>query len=442
MNGTPPARRILWFRGRTAARATVVSLAAVLASSPAGADPQAAAGPPFGETQAAETRAAETQAAGTQAAETQTAGTQAAGTAPAGTAKPASKIRSEEDGAFDVSSFLDTAYGFVPILVPITEPAVGYGGALGFVFINRPIAETAKAGFGRPNLTMVGGAATENGTRAVMAADVRQWMDDRVQTVAAILDAKLNLDFYGVGQDEVLEHDPLRYTLEPLGGGVRGRFRLGGSRLWVGVSYVLADTHISFDDQSLAAALLDPPEDSRIGGLTPSLTFDSRDNIFTPTRGTYFEGSTGVYDEALGGDTSFQRVALLWIVYRPLHPRVFFGVKSGLTFSFDNPPFYMLPYISLRGAPVLRYQGEEAAEVETEVRWQCWKRWSVVGFAGTGAAWNDFEDTEDVKSIVTGGAGVRYELARKYGLHFGLDAAWGPDDSALYIQFGSAWARP
>jgi hypothetical protein len=357
--------------------------------------------------------------------------------------KPASKLRSEEDGAFDVSSFLDKAYGFVPILMPITEPAVGYGGALGLVFINRPIAESVKAGFGRPNLSMIGGAATENGTRAVMAADVRQWMDDRVQTVAALLDAKLNLDFYGIGKDETLEHDPLRYTLEPLGGGVRGRVRLGASsRLWVGMSYALADTHITFDDASLAAALLDPPEDSRVGGLTPSIAFDSRDNLFTPTRGTYFEGSTGVFDEALGGDTSFQRVALAWIAYHPLSPRVFFGVRSGLTFSFSDPPFYMLPYISLRGAPVLRYQGEQVAEVETEVRWQCFKRWSVVGFVGTGAAWNGFQDTDDVKSIITGGTGFRYELARKYGLHVGADVAWGPDDSAIYIQFGSAWARP
>jgi hypothetical protein len=26
-----------------------------------------------------------------------------------------------------VSGFLDTAHGFVPLLVPITEPALGYG---------------------------------------------------------------------------------------------------------------------------------------------------------------------------------------------------------------------------------------------------------------------------------------------------------------------------
>lgn len=43
---------------------------------------------------------------------------------------------------------------------------------------------------------------------------------------------------------------------------------------------------------------------------------------------------------------------------------------------------------------------------------------------------------------MTGGVGFRYELARKYGIHGGLDLAVGPDNTAVYVQVGSAWARP
>ncbi len=43
---------------------------------------------------------------------------------------------------------------------------------------------------------------------------------------------------------------------------------------------------------------------------------------------------------------------------------------------------------------------------------------------------------------MTGGFGFRYELARKYGIHAGLDLALGPDNTAIYVQIGSAWARP
>ena len=74
--------------------------------------------------------------------------------------------------------------------------------------------------------------------------------------------------------------------------------------------------------------------------------------------------------------------------------------------------------------------------------WQLWERFSLVGFTGCGAAWNDFERLDDTQSVVTGGVGVRYEIARKYGIHMGADVAFSRDDAAVYVQIGSAWARP
>jgi hypothetical protein len=37
---------------------------------------------------------------------------------------------------------------------------------------------------------------------------------------------------------------------------------------------------------------------------------------------------------------------------------------------------------------------------------------------------------------------LRYEIARKFGLHVGIDVARGPEDTAFYLQVGSAWFRP
>ena len=56
--------------------------------------------------------------------------------------------------------------------------------------------------------------------------------------------------------------------------------------------------------------------------------------------------------------------------------------------------------------------------------------------------WNDFERLETTQTVVAGGTEFRYELARKYGLHMGLDVGFEPDNTAFYIQVGSAWARP
>jgi hypothetical protein len=50
---------------------------------------------------------------------------------PADPAPAASKVRSAEDGWVDISAFLAETYGFVPLVMPITEPAVGYGASGG-----------------------------------------------------------------------------------------------------------------------------------------------------------------------------------------------------------------------------------------------------------------------------------------------------------------------
>jgi len=125
-----------------------------------------------------------------------------------------------------------------------------------------------------------------------------------------------------------------------------------------------------------------------------------------------------------------------------LHPKWTLGFRGEAAGSFGNAPFYLRPFISLRGAPIMRYQGEETAQIETELRWQFWKRFSLVGFVGGGAAWNDFARFEGSQIIVTGGTGFRYEIARKFVIHMGMDVAFGPDNTAVYIQVGSAWARP
>jgi hemolysin activation/secretion protein len=149
-----------------------------------------------------------------------------------------------------------------------------------------------------------------------------------------------------------------------------------------------------------------------------------------------------VFSRALGGDDEFQRVQLTALHFVPLIRTLYLGLRGDAAASFGDAPFYLRPFISLRGAPIMRYQGEEVAQIEAELRWQFWKRFSLVGFVGVGAAWNDFERFQATRTVTTGGLGFRYELAHRYGIHAGLDVAVGPDNAAVYLQVGSAWARP
>jgi outer membrane protein assembly factor BamA len=360
--------------------------------------------------------------------------------APAGT-NADSKFTSPEDGWFDMSGMLQQTYGFLPVPLIITEPAVGYGGGLGLMFLSKPLPNAGN-GLGRPNITLIAGFGTENGTWGVSAADLRFWLDQHLQTLVGFVYASANLDYYGIGDNPALANNPLRYNLEPKGGTARAKYRFGDTRLWGGLSYAFSATKVSFDTPPGTAGQPAYAHESNVGGFTPSLTLDTRDNFFTPTRGNYLEASAGFFTPAFGSDEDFQRANLLAMKFIPLSSEFSLGVRAEGSASFGDEPFYLRPYIGLRGAPTLRYQGEEVAQIEAELRWQFLKRFSLVGFVGTGAAWNDFEDLDNTKTIVTGGVGFRYELARAYGIHVGLDIARGPDNTAIYLQVGSAWARP
>ena len=83
--------------------------------------------------------------------------------------------------------------------------------------------------------------------------------------------------------------------------------------------------------------------------------------------------------------------------------------------------------------------------LETEWRWNLYKRWSLVGFVGAGEALENYGDIfNDVK--VSGGAGFRYFLAKQYGLHAGIDVSRGPEIWAWNIDskftFWDASAKP
>jgi hypothetical protein len=346
-----------------------------------------------------------------------------------------------EDGWFDISEFLDTVYGFVPVVYPITEPAVGYGAAGALVFIDREVAGKGER-YTRPNILAVGGLGTENGTHGYFAGHLGTWMDGRLRTQVAYADADINLDFFGLGGDRA-QGGGLPYTISARGGVAGGGYRVGQTPFWLGLRYALVNTNVTLNAPNSGLPGISPSAlDTRLGALTPSVTLDMRDNFFTPTQGWYVDLSVPVFREAFGSDFDFETVSLTAMHYRPLARSLFLSARATGKSSSDGTPFYLRPYVWLRGVQALRYQGDQTADVEVELRWQLHPRFSLVGFAGAGVARSDIGQQDTDKSVTAGGAGFRYLIARKHGLHMGMDVGFGPDNPILYVVFGSAWVRP
>jgi hypothetical protein len=161
--------------------------------------------------------------------------------------------------------------------------------------------------------------------------------------------------------------------------------------------------------------------------------------VFTPNRGQLFQLDVWRYDEALGGDYNYWNAKLKMLSFHQLHPNVVLGLRLEASAVDGLAPFYAYPWIALRGIPALRYQGKEVGMIETEVRWNIMPRWSLLGFAGTGAVGGDDRAFKTGDNIYAGGVGARYFMMRDLGLWLGVDLARGPEDWYSYITVGHAW---
>ena len=346
-----------------------------------------------------------------------------------------------EDGQFDLSTFLENPRGFLPIPVVVTEPAVDYGGG-GVALFLRPRREAGVEGWARPDISALGGIATQNGTWGTFAGDASRWLDGRLRTLAGGGTGTVNLDFYGLGADRASFDEAVRYSLQFAGVVAQANWQLAPRSPWaIGVRYVYADVEPKLRDEPVFPGLTDRVR-VVISAPTAIVEYDTRDNVFTPTRGIYAESAYLASREGLGATVDFERFDQTLIGWHPLPHDVTLGVRGNYAWASDGTPFFLRPYVLLRGVQAVRYQGDHVASVELEARWQLYRRWSLVVFGGVGKTWTHRVGGSTTQNVASGGAGFRYELARKFGMHVGLDVAHSPGTTAVYFIVGNAWFRP
>ena len=346
-----------------------------------------------------------------------------------------------DDGQLDLSHFLEDARGFLPVPIVVTEPAVGYGGGAAGMFL-RPRKEAGNEGWARPDISVGGGLVTQNGTWAAFAGDSSRFLDGRLRTLVGGGAGQINLDFFGLSDDPSSRDQGVRYSLQFAAFVGQANWQLAPKSPWsVGVRYVYANVDPRLRDEPLFPGLA---ERTRVTVSAPTaiVEFDSRDNIFTPTRGVYAETAYLASREALGATVGFERFDQLLIGWYPLRDDVTLAANATYSRASEGTPFFLRPFVTLRGVPAVRYQGDQAASIEIEARWQFYGRWSVVAFGGAGRTWTERENRSSQQSVGSGGAGFRYELASKFGLHAGIDVAASPGTVAVYFVIGNAWFRP
>lgn len=354
-------------------------------------------------------------------------------------------FRDPVDGQFDVGRFLSSRTGFLPLAVPITEPAVGFGlaGALAF-FHEKPSVRAGPPGapsrVNLPSTTLLFGGATENGTWFGGLGHLGVWNQGRIRYLGAFGYGSVNLDWYG--RNDAFNGGSVSYTNDVFAVVQRVTFQIGETDFFVGPQYrfISTSSNFSFTNRDLGIAPNEFQSSTSGAGLT--IGYDSRDHPFAPTVGcnvglSFLQSATW-----LGGDFDYYRLNAYAMAYAPLAPDWVLGLHLNTTVSEGDVPFYDLPFILMRGVPAVRYVDNAVAQAEIEVRYDLNRRWSIVGFGGVGWTADTMGDLFDSDAHPAGGAGFRYLVAREYGLRLGLDVACGEDGPAMYITVGTGWVRP
>ena len=354
------------------------------------------------------------------------------------------QFRDPQDGALDASEWLLDRKGFLPMPILITEPAIGYGAGVGLLFFRESFRERAakqgeKQRLTPPDIYVAAFAGTENGTRVLGAGGLVTFDEDRWRWRGGVGRPDVNLDFYGTGGKVDTGDFKIGYNVEGWISTQQIYRRLGDSNNFIVGRWMYLDLEATFQGGRPQPALAPGSRNVTSSGLGGSLEHDSRDNFFTPSSGWKGAVEGMFYSPDWGSDRKYEIYRAQAFAYVPLAEKFVLGGRVDTRTSTGDVPFYQLPFIELRGIPVVRYQDKSVGSTEAELRWNVTPRWAVIGFLGLGRAWGSNTSFSDVGSVSTKGAGFRYQIARRLGLYVGLDIARGPEDTAIYIQAGSAW---
>ena len=152
------------------------------------------------------------------------------------------------DNAFDISQWLSQVYGIVPVVGLITEPATGFGAVFGLVHLSKKRGLNYEGKPLPPDVSVLGGAYTENGTWAGILVHQAYWKQDRIRFLGVGGYLSPNLSVY---------LDGMLGNTQKIGFNLQGplfmsslSFRIKDSKSFLGAKYIFMKNSVTFDPKS------------------------------------------------------------------------------------------------------------------------------------------------------------------------------------------------
>jgi Omp85 superfamily domain len=329
--------------------------------------------------------------------------------------------------------------------IPGYNPVFGATLAVGVAKLYRPAGMEQE-----PRAWTTGGGAflAENDSWGVGVGHKMGLGLDTWRLSGAAVYGDLFYKFYGIGNDAADEDQFV--TLHHVALAARcSALRKVGSRWYAGADFTAADNEIALVDETIPPDFELPPGLETPGAtftplivsLTPRVQYDSRNSEYYPTQGLLFEVQIGIYSESLGSDLDFQTYEISYNQYFSWSADDVFAVRFFGRLAEGDVPFFALSSLGqgsdLRGYTPGRYRDNALLAIQGEYRRRISKRWYAVAFGGVGGVGPTARDIG--QTLPAGGVGVRFVLAEENHVAMRFDAAWGKDDSAIYLSVGEAF---
>lgn len=231
--------------------------------------------------------------------------------------------------------------------------------------------------------------------------------------------------FFGIGPDTPDSNEE-SYTPRSqfLSTTVQRTFRRG---LGLGIEYTFAKSKISDTGAGglLASGTIPGSNGGTVSGVGPVVSWDTRDNLFYATHGSYHTVSAIFFSSELGSDFVFERYVVDLRTFFSVFGQNVFAFQGVFSFATGNPPFQLMSALGgatlMRGYYDGRYRDNDAYILQAEWRRRVWWRFGVAAFVGVGdvAPRLSAFHFDDVKPAA--GGGVRFLIDRKEGVSIRMD---------------------
>ncbi len=204
-------------------------------------------------------------------------------------------------------------------------------------------------------------------------------------------------------------------------------------KLYIGPTAHLMRMEVKFEPEGQ-----DPYyQTSRSNSLGAAVVWDSKDNPYNPSKGVTANLRFSANPSWMGNDSTFNKLMFLTNYYHRFNSKMVLASRVTANAGLGHVPFSSQSYVGntdLRGYTKGEYRGNQVYTIQSELRWNFYRRWGCVGFFGLAMTVDPVS-----KLLPGGGGGIRFKILRKYDINAGVDAAGGRHDWGVYFRLTEAF---